>query len=237
MDWAVATLVDGVEHGGNRIPEGLDCPYEGKILRRSGGYDVLGPEEVVCKVGRTTGSTLGLVSAVALDNVPVWTPQGNVVFDNVLEIRWLADDLPFSLPGDSGSVVFAEAEGDLIAVGLHFARRSDSAGRGRDRPEFCVQSYRRARGLQRRADRRLSAMASMQQVLAAKKQATKLLGTTAGIAGIGVGWTASGEPRVRVNIDESMPENERQKIPQQIGGVEIDIQPISRLVFQPAASS
>lgn len=121
VDWAIASLIEGVDHEGNLIPTGLDCPFEGKVLRRTGGYDLLGPAVVVYKVGRTTGFTIGLVSAVALDNVPVWTSQGNVIFDNVIEVRWLSDDNPFSAPGDSGSVVFTEDESDLVAVGLHFA--------------------------------------------------------------------------------------------------------------------
>jgi hypothetical protein len=121
VDWAIATLSDGVAHEGNRIPTGLDCPFEGKVVQRTGGYDLLGLDALVYKVGRTTGFTIGLVSAVALDNVPVWTPQGNVIFDNVIEVRWLSDDIPFSAPGDSGSAVFTEDESDLVAIGLHFA--------------------------------------------------------------------------------------------------------------------
>lgn len=121
VDWAVATLSEGVDHEGNRLPAGLGSPFEGKALNRAGGYDLLGPDMLVYKVGRTTGFTIGMVGAVALDNVPVWTPQGNVIFDNVLEVRWLGDGYPFSAPGDSGSVVFAEEEGGLVAVALHFA--------------------------------------------------------------------------------------------------------------------
>jgi len=79
-------------------------------------------------------------------------------------------------------------------------------------------------------------MTTMQQALAAKDQAIKLLAKTAGIAGIGVTWSRDGEPRVRVNVDESMPPSERRKIPARISGVAIEVQPVGRLVFHSAGS-
>jgi hypothetical protein len=74
---------------------------------------------VVSKIGRTTGFKQGLVKAIALDNVSVRTPIGNLMFDDTIEIEWLPDKKPFSKPGDSGSVVFVED--DLSVIGLHFA--------------------------------------------------------------------------------------------------------------------
>lgn len=59
------------------------------------------------------------MSAVGLNNVIVKTSYGNLVFDDVIEISWLAKDQPFSRPGDSGSIVFTKKGRN--AVGLHFA--------------------------------------------------------------------------------------------------------------------
>ncbi|MFQ5866075.1 MAG: hypothetical protein ACE5IW_12680 [bacterium] len=119
VDSAIALLLNGVEHDSNKIPEGLDFPMEGKMIRDIDGFDLLEKHKVVCKIGRTTGFTTGLISAVALDRVPVWTPIGNVLFNNVIEISWESSRKPFSKPGDSGSLVFTKKE--LAAVGLHFA--------------------------------------------------------------------------------------------------------------------
>lgn len=79
-------------------------------------------------------------------------------------------------------------------------------------------------------------MTTMRQALAAKDEAKKLLAKTSGIAGIGVTWSRDGEPRVRVNVEESMPPSERRKIPARIGGVAIDVQPVGRLVFHSAGT-
>ncbi len=119
VDWGVAKLLPHIQHEGNRIPKGLRCPFEGKLLNRAAGYEILGPAKRLCKIGRTTGFTRGTASAIALDNVPVWTSAGNVIFDDLIEVRWESKKRPFSLPGDSGSVVFTDDE--LAAVGLHFA--------------------------------------------------------------------------------------------------------------------
>lgn len=119
VDWAVARLLPDIPHDGNRIPKGLGCPLEGRVLNQAAGYEVLGPREVVLKTGRTTGFTRGTINAVALDNVPIWTASGNVIFDNLIEVRWESARKPFSRPGDSGSLVFTET--DQAVVGLHFA--------------------------------------------------------------------------------------------------------------------
>ncbi len=79
-------------------------------------------------------------------------------------------------------------------------------------------------------------MTTMKQALAAKDEAKKLLAKTAGVAGIGVAWSPDGEPQVRVNVEETMPPSERRKIPERIGGVAIDVQPVGRLVFHPAGT-
>lgn len=59
----------------------------------------------VCKVGRTTGVTYGRVTAFELDKVRVTYPFGRIVFNGQIEID-PAQGVPFSRPGDSGSLVF-----------------------------------------------------------------------------------------------------------------------------------
>jgi len=123
VDSALAILVDGMAHEGNKIPTGLDFPMEGQMIVEADDHDsmldLIKKDEIVCKIGRTTGFTEGRISAVALDNVPVRTTAGNRLFDNIIEISWESEKKPFSLPGDSGSLVFTK--NGLVAVGLHFA--------------------------------------------------------------------------------------------------------------------
>jgi hypothetical protein len=76
----------------------------------------------VRKSGRTTGATRGRVTAFELDGVVVDYDIGTIRFDNQIEIE--ADDKPFSLGGDSGSLI-VDANGEAVA--LLFAG-SDSGG-------------------------------------------------------------------------------------------------------------
>jgi hypothetical protein len=76
----------------------------------------------VAKFGRTSGHTIGPVTAIELDNVLVGYDSGVVRFDDQIEVAG-TDDGPFSSPGDSGSLVItdvADASG-AAAVGLLFA--------------------------------------------------------------------------------------------------------------------
>ena len=72
---------------------------------------------MVGKVGRTTGTTRGRVSAFELDNVVVEFGLGFLKFDNQVEIEGAESD-PFSQGGDSGSLI---VDADRRAVALLFA--------------------------------------------------------------------------------------------------------------------
>jgi hypothetical protein len=81
---------------------------------RNGPVDI-GDE--VHKLGRTTDATRGRVTAIELDNVVVQYDIGNLRFDNQIEIEG-ADAGPFSLGGDSGSLI---VDGEIRAAALLFA--------------------------------------------------------------------------------------------------------------------
>lgn len=74
-------------------------------------------ETIVHKIGRTTKLTRGRVSAFEVDDVSVDFDLGAIGFDGQIEIEAL-DGRPFSLGGDSGSLIVDEG---LRAVGLLFA--------------------------------------------------------------------------------------------------------------------
>jgi hypothetical protein len=74
-------------------------------------------QESVLKIGRTTGLTRGRVSAFEVDDIWVRYDTGLLGFDRQIEIAPLGDG-PFSLGGDSGSLIVDES---FHAVGLLFA--------------------------------------------------------------------------------------------------------------------
>lgn len=74
-----------------------------------------GPETVY-KIGRTTGLTKGIITAIEVDNVSVSYDQGSALFDSQLEVQG-SDDITFAAGGDSGSLVFDE---NNLAVGVLF---------------------------------------------------------------------------------------------------------------------
>ncbi len=81
------------------------------------GDAVLAEDDAVSKVGRTTGKSAGRVTAFELDEVFVQFDSGLLRFDGQIEIEG-AGDAPFSLGGDSGSLI---VDSDRRAVALLFA--------------------------------------------------------------------------------------------------------------------
>ena len=109
VDCALATIDSSVE-------------YDTRTLTGMGelaglGDAILAEDDAVRKVGRTTGKTEGRVTAFELDDVVVQFDTGLLRFDNQVEIEG-AGDTPFSLGGDSGSLI---VDADRRAVGLLFA--------------------------------------------------------------------------------------------------------------------
>lgn len=80
--------------------------------------------DTVAKFGRTTGTTIGKITAVEMDNVAVGYSGGVMVFDDQIEIEG-AEDGPFCQGGDSGSMVVSAPKGrqtrEHEALGLLFA--------------------------------------------------------------------------------------------------------------------
>lgn len=109
VDAAVAAIMDGIQEDRQALP-GLGAL---KGLRTS----PIEEGEIVFKVGRTTNLTRGRVSAFEVDDVWVRYDTGFIGFSRQIEIE-PQDDSPFSLGGDSGSLIVDE---NLRAVGLLFA--------------------------------------------------------------------------------------------------------------------
>jgi len=128
IDSAIAKLEDNWGHTVTQVPFGRHYPNEGRVITVMHKPDEqLQRDMVVCKIGRSTLYTRGLVRAVDIDRLPVrMYGQGNLLFSDVIEIRSIKKDEPFSVPGDSGSLVFTE--NGLEAIGLVFSGgwRNDS---------------------------------------------------------------------------------------------------------------
>ena len=107
VDAAVAVVDAEVPLEPGRFPGGPlgDDPLE---------VDDVDPDERVEKVGRTTGHTVGRVSAVEVDGVTVQYDQGAYTFDDQIEIDGVAG--AFSAGGDSGSVIWRSRDRAPLAL-------------------------------------------------------------------------------------------------------------------------
>jgi hypothetical protein len=121
VDAAVAALDRGVGADPTAYPGG---PLAGTVA----ALDDVDPEELVEKVGRTTGHTRGRITAVEVDGVGVQYDDGVHTFDDQVEIEGLSGD--FSAGGDSGSIIWRTR--DRAPLGLLFAgsTQGGSAGGG-----------------------------------------------------------------------------------------------------------
>jgi hypothetical protein len=117
VDAAVAVVDAEVPLEPGRFPGG---PLGAEPLQ----VDDVEPDEQVEKVGRTTGHTIGRVSAVEVDGVAVQYDQAIYTFDDQVEIDGVTGG--FSAGGDSGSVIWRSA--DRAPLGLLFAG-SETGGR------------------------------------------------------------------------------------------------------------
>ena len=77
--------------------------------------DSVRPNLAVSKLGRTSGLTRGIVTAVEVDNIVIDSEIGNLTFDGQIEIRGI--DSAFSLQGDSGSLIVSDQN---QAIGMLF---------------------------------------------------------------------------------------------------------------------
>ncbi len=120
VDAAVAVLAAGIEFNAKALA-GL-----GGSLAGVGG-PFLDEGTPVGKVGRTTATTKGKVTAFELDNVYVNYDIGNLQFNNQVEIEGDGDN-PFSQGGDSGSLI---VNADRKVVALLFAGGDHGGSNGK----------------------------------------------------------------------------------------------------------
>lgn len=125
-NYKVATLTSWLPFGRNSVNK-VDCAIAAidpgiTINVCYGGHCLLGfrsaiPGERVFKVGRTTGFTVGTIDLTESSETQINYATGVADFDDQIFIVGYGGE-PFSLQGDSGSLVIAES--DHKAVGLIF---------------------------------------------------------------------------------------------------------------------
>lgn len=121
---AVPLVADGANHvdaATARLDDGVAARVDPTYpAGRLTGTAVAEGEQVVEKVGRTTGVTRGRVSAIEVDDIVVdyGDGVGPVRFDDQIEVTATGSG-PFSRGGDSGSLVYDP--GTRSALGLLFA--------------------------------------------------------------------------------------------------------------------
>jgi len=118
VDCAMAALVDGIE-------------FEPRLADSRSLSDVseIDAGDRVEAVGRTSGSTVGVVSAIETGPVTFKYQIGPLRFDNLVEIEGVGDG-PFARKGDSGSLVVAEGTSHPIALVFGVTLRGGSNGAG-----------------------------------------------------------------------------------------------------------
>jgi hypothetical protein len=119
VDAAVVALEPGVEADPARYPGGA-------LAGTVAAFDDVDPDELVEKVGRTTGHTRGRITAVEVDGVGVQYDDGVHTFDDQVEIEGLSG--AFSAGGDSGSVIWRSR--DRAPLGLLFAGSTEGGSAG-----------------------------------------------------------------------------------------------------------
>ncbi len=121
LDCAVASLTEGLEIDAKRL--GADA------TRLAGVSDAeLHQGASVRKVGRTTGVTLGKVTAIEMDNLVIGYDLGDLRFDQQIEIEGSGTET-FSAGGDSGSLI-VDDEGRAVALLFAGGDQGGSNGKG-----------------------------------------------------------------------------------------------------------
>lgn len=121
IDCAYATILANVNYEGNIIPKFSKVPANliGQRLGPLVTSNQITGLDTVAKIGKSSGYSEGFVNAKDLDDIMVEMPShGSIKFHKLMEIRGNFGN-PFTLPGDSGSLVFMK--NGLSPFGIHFA--------------------------------------------------------------------------------------------------------------------
>jgi hypothetical protein len=221
VDAALARVEDGVAITAGTLPG----------LGRLAGVRTaaLAPGLRAAKVGRTTGRTRGIVSAIEVDRVVVGYDRGDLVFDDQIEIV-PAGTGAFSRGGDSGSVV---VDAERRAIGLLFAGNDvDTTYVNPIAPVLAGLRVRldlgKGAGPVRAARPRAGASPRYAR---AKRRAAEAFGAHGRVVGVGV-TRQDGRPALKVNF-EKKPKRAKQ-MPRTIDGLPVVVAVVGDIKKQEA---
>ena len=122
VDCAIAKVLDRHDCDETTMRDLLGPGIDGELRSAAeiGQIDIRAP---IRKIGRTTGATVGRISAFEMDNIVLNYDLGEIRFDRQIEIE-SASSSPFADVGDSGAIIVSD-EGQ--AVGLLIGAKQSSS--------------------------------------------------------------------------------------------------------------
>lgn len=222
VDAALARVDDGVVIDASAV-RGL-----GRLLEAR--TEALAPGDPVAKLGRTTGLTRGVVSAIEVDRVIVGYDQGERRFDDQVEIS-PAGRVPFSRGGDSGSLI---VDGGRHAAALLFA--GNDADTTYASPIAAVLAALRVRLISGEAPGAAlppagSKSSAARAHAAARREAHAVFSAHGTVAGVGM-TRVDGRPALKVNF--KAPPRARARMPKRIAGLPVVVAVVGEVKKQQA---
>ena len=206
VDAALARIEDGIAIEPGRL-RGL-----GSV--RGVRAEPLAPGDPVAKLGRTTGLTRGVVTAVEVDRVIVGYERGELRFDDQVEISAPGDGV-FSRGGDSGSLI---VDGDRNAAALLFAGNdADTTYANPIGAVFAALGVRLVTGIEAAAGQPVRTARSRTHA-AARRAAHEAFSAHGRVAGVGM-TRVDGKPALKVNF--TAPPRRRADMPKTVAGLPV----------------
>jgi hypothetical protein len=207
-----------LKRSGNRVDAAIARLDEGVAIDAVRLYGVgallaprdqpLAPGDRVIKVGRTTGTTRGVVSAIEVDRVIVGYDRGELRFDEQVEITPLGR-MPFSRGGDSGALV---VDGARHPAALLFA--GNDADTTYASPIEAVLSALRVRWIGTEA----GVAAARGRNAQVKARAREVFARHGRVTGVGM-TKKDGRPALKVNFARAP--RSRARMPKEIDGLPV----------------
>jgi hypothetical protein len=197
-----------------------DVPFDASRVRGLGTLgaarvEPLRPGDRVAKLGRTTGLTRGVVTAIEVDRVIVGYDKGELRFDDQVEIS-PAGRTPFSRGGDSGSLI---VDAERRPAALLFSGNDADTTYANPLPTVLAALRVEFFGAKPAHHR------------AAKARARALFAKHGEVAGIGV-TTVRGRPALKVNFTRAP--KARAKMPKEVLGMPVVVAVVGEVKKQEA---
>jgi hypothetical protein len=204
-----------------RVEEGVEFePAQLRGLGRLAGVraEPLAPGDLVAKLGRTTGLTRGIVTAIEVDRVIVGYERGELRFDDQVEVSARGQGV-FSRGGDSGSLIVDD--GRLGAALLFAGNDADTTYANPIAAVLAalkVRLFTGASAVSTAEAARAPRTARARAHAAARREAHAAFSAHGKVAGVGM-TRVDGRPALKVNF--VTPPRARARMPRRIAGLPV----------------